>query len=161
MTPIAAVPFPVYADTSVYGGVFDAEFAKPSRAFFKQIRAGRYRLVTCPLLADELEDAPSHVRRGYEQFETESERVAVSEAAVLLQQAYLSAGIVDRKWETDALHVAVATVNNCRLIVSWNFKHIVNFQKIPLYNGVNLSCGFAAIAIHSPQEVIEHENQDV
>jgi len=43
-----------------------------------------------------------------------------------------------RKSEVDALHVAVATVSNCRLIVSWNFKHIVNFQKIPLYNGVNL-----------------------
>jgi len=145
----------------VYGGVFDEEFAKPSRAFFEQVRAGRFRIVTCPLLEDELEDAPPHVRGWYQQFETESERVAVSEPAVFLQQAYLNAGIVDRRWETDALHVAVATVSDCRFIVSWNFKHIVNFQKIPLYNGVNLSRGFAVIAIHSPQEVIEHENQDV
>ena len=54
-----------------------------------------------------------------------------------------------------------ATASDCRLIVSWNFSHIVSFQKIPLYNGVNLSRGFGAIAIHSPQEVIEHEDQDV
>jgi hypothetical protein len=151
----------VYADTSVYGGVFDDEFAAPSRAFFEQVQAGRFRLVTCPLLEDELEDAPPQVRRWYQQFVTGSERAEVSEAAVLLQQAYLSTGIVDRRWEADALHVAVATVRDCRLIVSWNFKHIVNFQKIPLYNGVNLSRGFAAIAIHSPQEVIEHEDQDI
>ncbi len=161
MPSVPTQPFRVYADTSVYGGAFDEEFAKPSRAFFEQVQAGRYRIVTCALLEDELEDAPPHVRRWYQQVKAESERVDVSEAAVLLQQAYLSAGIVDRKWETDALHVAVATVSNCRLIVSWNFKHIVNFQKFPLYNGVNLSRGHAAIAIHSPQEVIEHENQNI
>jgi predicted nucleic acid-binding protein len=161
MTRIAAQPFRVYADTSVYGGVFDREFAKPSRAFFEQVRAGRYRIITCPLVEDELEDAPPQVRRWYQQFKRGSERVEVSEAAVLLQQAYLSLAIVDRKWEADALHVAVATVSDCRVIVSWNFKHIVNFQKIPLYNGVNLSRGFTAIAIHSPQEVIEYENKDI
>jgi predicted nucleic acid-binding protein len=161
MTLIAIQPVRVYADTSVYGGVFDEEFPKPSRTFFEQVQAGRYRLVRCPLLEDELEDAPPQVRQWYQQFDTGSERAEVSEAAVLLQQAYLRAGIVERKWEADALHVAVATVSGCRVIVSWNFKHIVNFQKIPLYNGANLSHGFAAIAIHSPQEVIEYENQDV
>jgi hypothetical protein len=42
--------------------------------------------------------------------------------------------------------------------VSWNFKHIVNFKKIPLYNGINLTHGYAAIAIHTPQEVIADED---
>jgi len=161
MGRIVAQPVRVYADTSVYGGVFDEEFTGPSRAFFEQVQTGRYLVVTCPLLEDELEDAPSQVRRWYQQFAAGSERVEVSEQAVLLQQAYLGAGIVMRKSEADALHVAVATVSNCRLIVSWNFKHIVNFQKIPLDNGVNLSLGFAPIAIHSPQEVIEYEDQDI
>ncbi len=161
MESIAHQPIRVYADTSVYGGVFDEEFATPSRAFFEQVRSGRYRLVMCRLLRDELEDAPSQVRQWYEQFEAISERVAVSESAVLLQQAYLSAGIVGRTWEADALHVAVATASQCRLLVSWNFQHVVSFHKIPLYNGVNLSRGFGTIAIHSPQEVIEHEDQDL
>jgi hypothetical protein len=158
MTITATQPLRVYADTSVYGGVFDDEFAAPSRMFFEQVQTGRDRLVTCPLLRDELEGAPSQVQQWYAQFEAISEKVQVSEAAVLLQQAYLSAGIVSRKWEADALHVAVATVSECRLIVSWNFKHIVSFQKIPLYNGINLSRGYGVIAIHSPREVIEHED---
>ncbi len=161
MTLTAAQPIRVYADTSVYGGVFDDEFAASSRAFFEQSNTGRYRLVTSPLLGEELVDAPARVRQWFERMAASSEQVAVAEAAVLLQQAYLSAGIVARKWEADALHVAIATEGDCRLIVSWNFKHIVNFQKIPLYNGVNLARGFGAIAIHSPQEVIEHEDQDV
>ena len=85
----------------------------------------------------------------------------MTEEAIRLQQAYVTAAIVGPKWEADALHVAVATVFECRLIVSWNFRHIVNFQKIPLYNGVNLAKGYGAIAIHTPQEVIGHENEDL
>ena len=161
MTLISTQPIRVYADTSVYGGVFDDEFATPSRAFFEQINVGRYRLVTSPLLREELADAPAQVWQWYERFAAGSEQVEVSAPAVLLQQAYLNVGIVGRKWEADALHVAIATVGACHLIVSWNFKHIVSFQKIPLYNGVNLTRGFGAIAIHSPPEVIEHEDQDI
>ncbi len=61
----------------------------------------------------------------------------------------------ERSWEADALHVALATVAECRLIVSWNFRHIVHFDKIGLYNGVNMSLGYAMISIHAPPEVID------
>ena len=53
------------------------------------------------------------------------------------------------------MHVALATVAECRLIVSWNFRHIVHFDKIGLYNGVNMSLGYAMISIHAPPEVID------
>ena len=66
----------------------------------------------------------------------------VTDEAVRLQQAYLAARVVGARWETDALHVAIATVSACAAIVSWNFKHIVNFARIPLYNGINLSSGY-------------------
>jgi hypothetical protein len=74
------------------------------------------------------------------------------------QKAYLHAGIVGEKWATDALHVALATTNRCRLIVSWNFKHIVHFDKIPLYNGVNLINGYDTLSINTPSEVIDYED---
>ena len=69
--------------------------------------------------------------------------------------------IVSRKSVDDAMHVALATVSNARMIVSWNFKHIVNFQKIPLYNAVNKLKGYDSIEIYSPQEVIEYEDENV
>jgi hypothetical protein len=56
--------------------------------------------------------------------------------------------------EDDALHVALATVNNCDMIVSWNFKHIVHYDKIRAYNGINIRLGYSVIAIYSPKEVI-------
>lgn len=147
----------VYADTSVYGGVFDEEFAGPSAAFFAEVRQGRFGLVLSPLVDDEMEDAPGSVRELFEEMRHFGQTVDVTEEAIRLQQAYLDANIVGPKWEADALHVAVATVCQCRVIVSWNFRHIVNFQKIPLYNGVNLASGYGVVGIHSPQEVIAHE----
>jgi hypothetical protein len=78
--------------------------------------------------------------------------------ALPCKKAYLHAGIVGEKWATDALHVALATTNRCRLIVSWNFKHIVHFDKIPLYNGVNLINGYDTLSINTPSEVIDYED---
>jgi hypothetical protein len=83
--------------------------------------------------------------------------VAVTAEAVALRQAYLDAGIVTLKAVDDALHVALATVARCGVIVSWNFRHIVNYQKVPLYNAVNALHRYAALDIRSPLEVIEGE----
>jgi len=77
--------------------------------------------------------------------------------ALELQQAYIAEGILTETWYDDALHVALATVAECNVIVSWNFKHIVNFRKIPLFNAVNMLKGYRQIAIHSPLEVINYE----
>ena len=151
-------PIRVYADTSVFGGVFDEEFASPSRAFFEQVRQGRFQLVLSSLVRDELGAAPSRVLAL---FENVTEMAGFSEIrpdAVDLQLAYLEAGIVGQPSIADALHVAMATVLECRIIVSWNFRHIVHFQKIPLYNAVNVTRGYAEIAIHAPTEVVGYED---
>ena len=81
--------------------------------------------------------------------------------ALALQRAYLSAGIVGPKSSDDALHVALATIAEADLIVSWNFRHIVHFEKVPRYNAVNRLSGWRELAIHSPKEVIVYEDEDV
>jgi predicted nucleic acid-binding protein len=147
----------VYVDTSVFGGAFDPEFEQASNAFFDRVRAGDFKLMVSPLVVNELEKAPSAVRRLLEELEPWVVRMDISETAYDLQFAYLEAGVLSRKWEADALHVAVATTSGCRAIISWNFRHIVNFRRIPLYNGVNRMQGCGPIAIHTPQEVIFDE----
>jgi hypothetical protein len=84
--------------------------------------------------------------------------VAVTAEAVTLRQAYLEAGIVTPKSADDALHVALATVAQCGIIVSWNFRHIVNYKKVPLYNAVNVLHRYAVLDIRSPLEVTEDED---
>jgi len=98
--------------------------------------------------------APDRVRALFDELEPLLVRVDTGEAAYVLRRAYLDAQVVNAKWAADALHVATATVNDCRAIVSRNFKHIVNFRRIPLYNGVNQIQGYGSIAIHTPQEVV-------
>jgi predicted nucleic acid-binding protein len=151
-------PVRVYADTSVFGGVFDEGFSDASRAFFDAIRDGRFRLVISVVLRDELEDAPTQVRALFEELRWEAEIIDPSEEVIALQRAYMEAGILEPKWETDALHVALATVAGCRLIVSWIFKHIVHYRKIPMYNGISAARGYAPLAIHSPSEVVDEDD---
>ena len=150
----------VYADTSVFGGVFDEEFARPSRAFFEQARGGRFALVTSVVVQAEVALAPEPVRRLFHMLARAEAIVTVSEAAVRLQQAYLAAGIVAPRQLTDALHVALATTLRCDVIVSWNFRHIVHLGRIPLYNAVNTLQGYPPIAIHSPAEVLLYDDED-
>lgn len=150
----------VYVDTSVFGGVFDKAFREASRVFFEMARSGAFSLVISSTVSDELRDAPESVRAFYRELGPYIEVAQIDSAAFDLQAAYLDAHVVGPRWDADALHVAVATVSGCRVLVSWNFKHIVNFRTIPLYNGVNMAHGFPVIAIHTPQEVLFYEDED-
>lgn len=154
------MPIRTYADTSVYGGLHDEEFAGDSQQFFERVRAGQFDLVTSAVVDDELEGAPAAVQADYQALLPHAAVVDVTDEALDLQEAYLAAGILTPTWEDDALHIALATVHGCELIVSWNFKHIVHFQKIPQYNAVNALHGYDEIAIHSPPEVISDDDEE-
>ena len=153
-------PMRVYVDTSVFGGAFDKEFEEASRVFFDMARSGEFVLVISSTVSDELQDAPERVRAFYRELAGQIEVAEIDSVGFDLQTAYLHAHVVGPRWEADALHVAVATVEECRAIVSWNFKHIVNFRRIPLYNGVNMAHGFPPIGIHTPQELISYDDED-
>jgi len=150
----------VYADSSVYGGVFDEEFSEPSRHFFQRVRKGLFRLVLSDVVRREVADAPGAVRELLDGVLPDAEVVEVTTAALRARDAYLAAHIVARRHMNDALHVALATVSGCAMIVSWNFKHIVHYEKIPLYNAVNLQQGYGVIQIYSPLEVVGYGHKD-
>ena len=72
----------------------------------------------------------------------------------MLAEAYLAADVVPRKFIDDALHIAMASVHGIRLVVSWNFKHLVNVRREDGFNAVNLVEGWPPIRIVSPKEII-------
>lgn len=150
----------VYADTSVFGGAFDEEFEQASQSFFDMVRRGDFNLLTSVVVQEEIEHAPAKIGELFDEMLNFAEIVEISEGALQLQRSYLDAEIVTKKWATDALHVALATIGECSMIVSWNFRHIVHFSKISLYNAVNTRSGYSNIAIHSPQEVIDYEDEE-
>ena len=150
-------PIRVYADTSVYGGVFDDDFAEASQAFFDLVKKGELSLCVSEVVHQELAVAPEKVKALFQEFIPAAQLLDIGPDALDLQQAYIAEGILTEKWYDDALHVALATVAECDVIVSWNFKHIVNFRKIPLFNAVNVLKGYRQLAIHSPLEVNTYE----
>jgi hypothetical protein len=147
-------PLRVYADTSVFGGSFDAEFAVESERFFDLVRDGRVKILVSEVVVRELASAPVRVRELLRSLPADSvEQVRLTRDVIDLRDAYLAAGILDSQSMDDATHVAAATVARADAIVSWNFKHIVRIDKMRAYNQVNLQTGFGLLSIVSPQEV--------
>ncbi len=146
----------IYADTSVFGGCFDTEFQAASRQFFREARGGRFVVVVSDVTTRELQEAPEDVRQVLVQLpEEQVEEVAVDSEVTALRDAYLAARVVGPAAEADAEHIAAATVAQVDMVVSWNFKHVVHFDKIRGYNGVNSLKGYRTLEIYSPAEVVD------
>jgi predicted nucleic acid-binding protein len=146
----------IYADTSVFGGCFDEEFSEASKALFRDINRGRFTLVISETTLRELNRAPKHVQQVLAEITPQMvEVIEISEEIMILRDAYLNSGVVGIKSKYDAEHIAAASVAEADIVVSWNFKHIVHYDKIAGYQAVNLIQGYPTIRIHSPREVVE------
>ena len=146
----------LYADTSVYGGCFDKEFAEHSLKLVDEIRRGRFLLLVSDTVLLELDVAPPHVQSLLAELrEIPHEQIEPRQEILALRNAYVAAGVVGPASLLDAEHIANATVAGADLIVSWNFRHIVHFDKIRAYNAVNLMHGYAQVDIRTPEEVVE------
>jgi len=149
----------IYSDTSVIGGCFDQEFETESTLLFDRFRSGVDILVLSDLTLAELDAAPPQVRAVVESLAAESvEEVLFDEEAAELADHYISTGIIGAASLEDAQHIATATVNRVDVLVSWNFKHMVNLQRIRGYNSVNLRLGYPLLEIRTPQEVVGHDD---
>lgn len=148
----------IYVDTSVLGGCFEPQFAAWSNGLIADFRAGTFTPILSALLETELRRAPEAVRAMYnELIPLVEEVIPVSDEALDLLAAYESRGVLGSRFRSDMLHIALATVVDVDVLVSWNFKHIVRFDKIRLFNAVNLEQGYKSLSIHSPREVTTYE----
>ena len=145
----------IYVDTSVIGGCFDNEFEEYSNQLFEEFIKGERKLVISDLVLFELEGAPENVKEVLNKVaENNIEYVFINEESVTLTNAYLKEGVIAENSLSDARHIAIATVERVDVLVSWNFKHIVNLNRIHLINSVNLKLGYPILEIRSPMEVL-------
>ena len=146
----------IYIDTSVVGGVFDDEFAEATKSFFAKADSGDFILVVSELLNIELERAPEQVRNYLDRYEgRQIEEARTTGEALDLADLYISEKVVGATSMADCQHIAIATVHKVDVLVSWNFKHIVNLKRIRGYNSVNLRNGYPLLEIRTPLEVLE------
>lgn len=148
-------------DTSVIGGCFDPEFAEWSNRLLQRFRRSEFAAVLSAVTAAELEQAPEAVRRIFDELVgIGSEVLLVSSEAMDLLAAYEGRGILAPRFRNDMLHIAVATVAEVDVLVSWNFRHIVRLDRIRHFNSVNLELGYKQLAVYSPREVAPHETDN-
>jgi predicted nucleic acid-binding protein len=150
----------IYVDTSVFGGCLDPEFSEWSNALMDDFRSGRCALVVSDVTIGEVAMAPEPVRELFSELLELADDLAVTAEALELLRAYESHGILAPRFRIDMLHIAIATVAEVDVVVSWNFRHIVRLDKIRLFNAVNLELGYKPLTIYSPREVATHGKED-
>jgi hypothetical protein len=121
----------IYIDTSVIGGCHDEEFATWSLGLMKDFRLGNFKAVVSTIVDAEIQDAPNKVKETYYEL-------------IALDHEFL---------------IALASVFNVDLLVSWNFKHIVHFDKIRRFTAVNIERGYKPLQIYSPREVTNYGDE--
>ena len=108
-----------------------------------------------------MDDAPENVQAIYaELVALNAEILKIEENALELADEYQRHGILLPNFYDDGLHIAIATVAEADLLVSWNFKHIVRFDKIRLFNAVNIESGYKPLQIFSPREVTTYGHEE-
>ena len=74
--------------------------------------------------------------------------------------AYIEEKVVGQTSFADCLHIALATINRADYLISWNFKHIVNVQRIRGYNSINIRRGYKELEIRSPRDFVVYDNDN-
>ncbi len=147
-----------YLDTSVFGGYFDEEFSENTVPFFERILDERIQIFVSRLLIAELAGAPDEVRELLNQIPLEQQIFTeLTEEARKLANKYIDENVVGRTSRADCQHIAMATLAKADVLVSWNFKHIVNLDRIRGYNGINLLMGYNTIEIRTPKEIERYD----
>ena len=147
----------IYIDTSIVGGYFDEEFKEATNMLFQRLEKREVKFVVSDLLDIELLNAPAHVKELLYNFSPDFfERVELTNETLQLADTYIEEKVVGKTSVEDCRHIALATIYKVDVLASWNFKHIVNLDRIKGYNSVNLKLGYTMIEIRSPKDLVKY-----
>ncbi|SNT40800.1 PIN domain-containing protein [Ekhidna lutea] len=149
----------IYIDTSVFGGYFDTEFDEPTEKFFEVLKTQNITVLVSDILELEIYNAPDRIVELYESLKN-NERVELTEEARQLAELYISENVVGRTSMADCQHIALATIYKADVLASWNFKHIVNLERIRGYNSINFREGYQMTEIRTPKEIFRDEDSN-
>jgi predicted nucleic acid-binding protein len=150
----------IYIDTSIIGGYFDDEFSVETKALFERLENKELVFVISSVLMQELQKAPKNVQTLLGKYDKSCfEYVELSSEAIELADKYITEQVVDKTSIDDCRHIAIATIYKADVLASWNFRHIVNLERIKGYNGVNLKYGYSVIEIRNPRELLKYDDE--
>ncbi|MEK6703697.1 MAG: type II toxin-antitoxin system VapC family toxin [Planctomycetota bacterium] len=145
----------IYLDTSVIS-LHDDPRSPERRALTREFwcRLSDFEVSLSEVTTREISDTPDNSRREQMlRLVTGLNILPVTPDAEQLARRYLDAGIFPATVPDDALHVAIAVISRQDVLVSWNFKHLVNQRRRAAIDALNLSLGLPTIAILPPPEL--------
>ena len=150
----------LYFDTSIFNFVFAEDAPKEKEITLKLFQEiEKYSTYISEIAIAEINRAPEP--KKIQLFELISkynfEELLFDDSAKILADKYIETGIIPKKYQEDAFHIAIASVNNLDAIISWNFKHMVKLKTKKEVVGVNILMGYKEIEIYSPWEVAEND----
>lgn len=120
--------------------------------FWKTLPA--YDACTSELAVEELrQTADPQLRARMESLLAGFQIIPVTYAMRRLADQYILAGAFTRTMLNDAIHAAAATHSRQDILISWNFKHLVNRRRRALVCSVNAREGLPVLEILSPPEL--------
>ncbi|ODS43119.1 MAG: hypothetical protein MSIBF_06225 [Candidatus Altiarchaeales archaeon IMC4] len=152
----------LYLETSVWNFVFadDApEKMEITKQFFDEIERGKYDIYISNTVIGEIDDANPQTRKRLTNLINEYNPIKLrdNDEVRSLSKKYIAEGIIPKKFEDDAMHIAFAAVYGLNATVSWNMKHIVKLKTRVEANAINQLEGYREIEICTPEEVIEND----
>lgn len=148
----------IYIDTSVINGLYgeNIEISFETKEFFKSIWKLKATLYGSDVTIEEIEQTPQVLKRDQLKKVVGDywvEILVTTEEMRILGNQYIKQGIIPKKYLADALHIAIATVYNIPVLVSWNFEHMVKLKTKIEVNRINQENNYPQINIISPMEV--------
>jgi predicted nucleic acid-binding protein len=156
----------IYLETTIFNFPFvdDApQYKADTLRLFAEIKAGNFKPYTSEYVTEELENTNDAVKLQQMKAliaDCGITVIPVSNEVGRLADVYVTTGIIPKRFVTDALHIAAATVTGLDFIVSLNFRHIVKRKTIEEAELINFREGYKKIGIYSPAEVIDYGEND-
>lgn len=102
-------------------------------------------------------NAPQLVREHLLKYSADKfQRVELTNEAVILADTYIDEKVVGSTSLEDCRNIALATIHKVDVLASWNFKHIVNLERIKGYNSVIVRLGYSMLEIRSPKDLVNY-----
>jgi predicted nucleic acid-binding protein len=156
----------LYIDTSVLGGLFDAEDTarvNTAKGLISAVKNNSYEGFISFLTLEEISKAPPEIMNHLKDVIRDAQVTVLeeNEDCIELADAYIKSGAIPTKYRDDARHIAIGVHHDIDFIVSWNYKHMVNIQVKRLITSVNLKMGYGPIEIVPPEEVAGYGEMEI
>ena len=154
----------IYLDTSVISHLQaedTPEKMQDTLKFWDEIKKGKYEVVISDVTFSELAkcNEPKKTVLLHSLSQIDFLMVEENKESLEVSERYIEYGVLNQKSFDDCRHMAIATVFNCDLIVSWNFKHFVNIKTMTKLQAVNKLLGFREVLILPPVMMLEGEEE--